>query len=100
VVHPAEPGDDVVAADDGLRSRALHAVGGAVVLAGAWSAIALGAGALAGEPSRVVAVAFVALGLMGATARLAWRRATAPFPVAGAAQQSPEPTTVQDGAGG
>jgi hypothetical protein len=96
--RPAVLDLDVVAADDGLRSRALHAVGGAVVLAGSWAVVALAVGWMEGSPSSAL-VGFAGLVVMAVTARLAWRRATAPFLVAidpvPALEAAPEP--VQDG---
>ena len=90
--RPRETDPDVVVADDGLRSRALHAVGGAVVLAGSWSAIALVAFLLQGDGSRDGLVAAVALLVMAVVARIAWRRATAPFlVVATLGAEVPEP---------
>lgn len=94
--RPGETDQDVVAADDGLRSRALHAVGGAVVLAGSWSAITLVVVLLQGDGSRDGLIAGVALLVMGVVARIAWRRATAPFLVIGTlGSEVPEP--VQEG---
>ncbi len=93
--RPPEPDADVVAADDGLRSRALHAVGGAVVLGGSWSAITLVANLLRGDGSRDGVVAGCALLLMAVVAWWAWRRATAPFLVLVVRPVSPE--RVQDG---
>ncbi len=96
--RPAVLDPDVVAADDGLRSRALHAVGGAVVLAGSWAVVALAVGWLEGSPSRDL-VGLAGLLVMAVMARLAWRRATAPFLVAvdpaGALGAASEP--AQDG---
>ena len=89
--RPEDDDPDVVAADDGLRSRALHAVGGAVVLAGAWSAVTLAALGLQGDGSRDGVVAGVALVLMTLVARVAWRRATASFLVVGDRAEVPEP---------
>jgi hypothetical protein len=87
---------DVLAADDGLRSRALHAVGGAVVLAGSWSAVTLMAFLLQGDGSRDGLVAGVALLVMAVVARITWRRATASFRVVGThGTEVPEP--VQEG---
>ena len=93
--RPAEADADVVAADDGLRSRALHAVGGAVVLAGSWSAVTLSANLVRGDGARDGVVAGGALLLMAVVAWWAWRRATAPFLVV---DLSPVVTgPVQDG---
>jgi hypothetical protein len=90
--RPGETDPDVVAADDGLRSRALHAVGGAVVLAGSWSVITLVAFLLHGDGSLDGLVAGVALLVMAVAARIAWRRATAPFLVVDTlGSEAPEP---------
>lgn len=48
--RPGEQGLDVVAADDGLRSRALHGIGGVSLFASACVVIAVVAVLLAGEP--------------------------------------------------
>jgi hypothetical protein len=89
--RPADDDPDVVAADDGLRSRALHAVGGAVVLAGAWSAIAVVSVGMQGDASRDGVVAGAALVVMAVVARVAWRRATAAFLVVGDRAELPAP---------
>jgi hypothetical protein len=94
--RPAESDADVLSADDGLRSRALHAVGGAVVLAASWSSITLVAFLVQGDASRDGVVAGVALLVMAGVARVAWRRATAPFLVVGAATP-PVPAPVREG---
>jgi hypothetical protein len=77
--RPSDDDPDVVAADDGLRSRALHAVGGAVVLAAVWSAIALIGFGLVGDAPDGGLVAGAAFALMAVVARVAWRRATGAF---------------------
>jgi hypothetical protein len=91
--RPADTDADVVAADDGLRSRALHAVGGAVVLAGSWSAIALVALSLRGDTSRDGLVAGIGLVGMAGVARVAWRRATSSFLVVGDPAEPIEPVS-------
>jgi hypothetical protein len=94
--RPPETDATIVAADDGLRSRALHAVGGAVVLAGSWSAITLAAFLVQGEGSSGGLLAGVALLVMAVVARMAWSRATGPFLVVGThSAEVPEP--VQEG---
>ena len=79
--RPSDVDTDVVAADDGLRSRALHAVGGAVVLAGAWSLITLVLFGLVGDARDGGLAAVAGLVLMAVVARVAWRRATGAFRV-------------------
>jgi hypothetical protein len=49
--RPGEQGHNVVAADDGLRSRALHGIGGVSLFAGACALIAMVAVLLTGRPT-------------------------------------------------
>ncbi|MFN8148847.1 MAG: hypothetical protein U0R76_15485 [Candidatus Nanopelagicales bacterium] len=83
--RPSSSDPDVLAADDGLRSRALHGVAGAVLLAASWSTIAIGVSAVLPPAYRLdnsIAAVLVWLA-MALLARWAWVRATAPFSVVG-----------------
>jgi hypothetical protein len=76
-------GRDVVDADAGLRSRALHAIGAAVTLVGGWVVIALAAVAMLGssEPQPNSALAWLALLLMIAWLIYSVALGTSAFPV-------------------
>jgi hypothetical protein len=79
--RPQSDDDAVLAADDGLRSRALHAIGGSVVLVSSWSVVSLAlvlATDWSGTDSAWPLVYVIALLV---TARVAWLLAVRPFPV-------------------
>ena len=79
--RPQSDDDAVLAADDGLRSRALHAIGGSVVLVSSWSVLSLALLlATDREGSDSAWSLLYAIGLM-VTARVAWLLAVRPFAV-------------------
>ena len=81
--RPAGADDDVVAADEGLRSRALHAIGGATCFVSSWSVLPLLVFPfMEGTEESNTPLAFLLwIGLLVA-AIVSWRRATRPFHVA------------------
>jgi hypothetical protein len=79
--RPADDAPDVVAADDGLRSRGLHAVGGPVVLVGTWAFVSLVSALLTDLGVAHPALPVVYVVALLACARLAWVLAVRRFPV-------------------
>jgi hypothetical protein len=89
--RPSDTSADVVAADDGLRSRALHGIGAAGVLSAVWSVVALAAALLVGAPTRSAVdsvpshvpiswpLALLLLAILGAGAWKAWTLAQQTF---------------------
>ena len=79
--RPADTAPDVVAADDGLRSRGLHAVGGPVVLMGTWAFASLVSALLSDVRALGAALPVLYVVALLGCARLAWVLAVRPFPV-------------------
>jgi hypothetical protein len=95
--RPSGADESVIEADDGLRSRALHTIAAAALLAGGWAVVALVALLLApsDEPQTNTPLAFVAVTVMAVIALVAWGRGRAPFPVV---PDGPRPTAPSSGA--
>lgn len=105
--RPSDTSPDVAAADDGLRSRALHGIGAAGVLSGSWSVVALAVGLLVGAPTTpaVDSIAshvpiswpfgLLLLAMLGASAWKAWTLAQQTFLVPVTPVPSVDPVTAR-----
>jgi hypothetical protein len=80
----ADPDPDVLAADEGLRSRALHAIGGATCFVSLWSVAPLVVFPFMSgtEENNTPLALLLWLGLLVA-AIVSWRLAAQPFPIGG-----------------
>ncbi len=92
--RPQSDEADVLAADDGLRSRGLHAIGGPVVLVGSWSLASLLFALITatGDAKGSLLLVYVAALLAGA--RIAWLLAVRPFRVV--PDQAAHPAPVRE----
>jgi hypothetical protein len=99
--RPVDADSSVIAADDGLRSRALHAIGAAAVLAAGWGAVVLAVLPLLGptEEQTDSPWAVLAWMVLGGIAWAAWKRGSAPFLVV-VPEAAPQPGSVVGAEGG
>lgn len=86
--RPATTDSNVLAADDGLRSRALHAIGGAASLVAGWAVVLLGALLFVGPRGEQTntPLALLAWILMIGVAAAAWAAGSKEFLVASSVQ--------------